>query len=82
MTTVIVPGLPRKVISKKGKRTTARSSAVQGKLDTEDLLDKKGVNWTSIRPVYIYGERCLPLCCERRKSCCVRLEAWQPHVRL
>ncbi|MCO5579891.1 hypothetical protein L7F22_033755 [Adiantum nelumboides] len=27
----------------------------KGKLDTESLLDKKGVNWTSIRPVYIYG---------------------------
>ncbi|CAL5229924.1 g13349 [Coccomyxa viridis] len=27
----------------------------QGKLDTEDLLESKGVNWTSIRPVYIYG---------------------------
>lgn len=31
--------------------------AVQGKLNTEDLLDSKGVNWTSIRPVYIYGEQ-------------------------
>lgn len=30
---------------------------MQGKLDTEDLLESKGVNWTSIRPVYIYGER-------------------------
>ena len=30
--------------------------AMQGKLDTEDLLDSKSVNWTSIRPVYIYGE--------------------------
>ncbi|CAK0784242.1 Chloroplast stem-loop binding protein of 41 kDa b, chloroplastic [Coccomyxa viridis] len=27
----------------------------KGKLDTEDLLDSKSVNWTSIRPVYIYG---------------------------
>lgn len=27
----------------------------QGKLNTEDLLDKSGVNWTSVRPVYIYG---------------------------
>ncbi|CAN6467242.1 unnamed protein product [Victoria cruziana] len=27
----------------------------KGKLETESLLDKKGVNWTSIRPVYIYG---------------------------
>ena len=34
------------------------SSWEQGKLDTEDLLEKKGVNWTSIRPVYIYGESC------------------------
>ena len=30
--------------------------AMQGKFDTEDLLDSKSVNWTSIRPVYIYGE--------------------------
>ncbi len=28
---------------------------VQGKLDTEGLLQQKGVNWTSVRPVYIYG---------------------------
>ncbi|KAF3778094.1 Chloroplast stem-loop binding protein of b [Nymphaea thermarum] len=27
----------------------------KGKLETESLLDKRGVNWTSIRPVYIYG---------------------------
>lgn len=27
----------------------------QGKLDTESLLSRSGVNWTSIRPVYIYG---------------------------
>lgn len=27
----------------------------KGKLETEDLLASKGVNWTSIRPVYIYG---------------------------
>eukprot|EP00877_Chromochloris_zofingiensis_P001834 jgi/Chrzof1/11651/Cz06g03210.t1 len=27
----------------------------KGKLDTEDFLEKSGVNWTSIRPVYIYG---------------------------
>ncbi|KAJ7559277.1 hypothetical protein O6H91_04G077300 [Diphasiastrum complanatum] len=27
----------------------------KGKLDTESLLQKKGVPWTSIRPVYIYG---------------------------
>lgn len=27
----------------------------KGKLETESLLELKGVNWTSIRPVYIYG---------------------------
>ncbi|BBM98204.1 hypothetical protein MPTK1_1g11680 [Marchantia polymorpha subsp. ruderalis] len=27
----------------------------KGKLDTEALLESKGVKWTSIRPVYIYG---------------------------
>ncbi|KAH8507165.1 hypothetical protein H0E87_009616 [Populus deltoides] len=27
----------------------------KGKLETESLLESKGVNWTSIRPVYIYG---------------------------
>jgi hypothetical protein len=27
----------------------------QGKLETEDLLRRSGVNFTSIRPVYIYG---------------------------
>ncbi|XP_024543416.1 chloroplast stem-loop binding protein of 41 kDa b, chloroplastic isoform X2 [Selaginella moellendorffii] len=27
----------------------------KGKLDTESLLQDKGVTWTSIRPVYIYG---------------------------
>ncbi|XP_013641013.2 chloroplast stem-loop binding protein of 41 kDa b, chloroplastic isoform X2 [Brassica napus] len=27
----------------------------KGKLETESLLQSKGVNWTSIRPVYIYG---------------------------
>lgn len=27
----------------------------KGKLETESLLASKGVNWTSIRPVYIYG---------------------------
>lgn len=27
----------------------------KGKLDTESLLEKRGVKWTSIRPVYIYG---------------------------
>lgn len=27
----------------------------KGKLDTEDLLMNKGVNFTSLRPVYIYG---------------------------
>lgn len=28
---------------------------LQGKLDTEELLTRSGVNFTSIRPVYIYG---------------------------
>uniref|UniRef100_A0A453JLS7 NAD-dependent epimerase/dehydratase domain-containing protein n=1 Tax=Aegilops tauschii subsp. strangulata TaxID=200361 RepID=A0A453JLS7_AEGTS len=27
----------------------------KGKLETESLLETSGVNWTSIRPVYIYG---------------------------
>ncbi|GKU91155.1 hypothetical protein SLEP1_g5065 [Rubroshorea leprosula] len=27
----------------------------KGKLNTETLLQSRGVNWTSIRPVYIYG---------------------------
>lgn len=27
----------------------------KGKLETESLLVSKGVNWTSLRPVYIYG---------------------------
>ncbi|XP_062145477.1 chloroplast stem-loop binding protein of 41 kDa b, chloroplastic [Alnus glutinosa] len=27
----------------------------KGKLETESLLESKGVNWTSLRPVYIYG---------------------------
>lgn len=31
------------------------ASRHKGKLETESLLDLKGVNWTSVRPVYIYG---------------------------
>lgn len=27
----------------------------KGKLETETLLESRGVNWTSLRPVYIYG---------------------------
>ncbi|KAG0448418.1 hypothetical protein HPP92_027837 [Vanilla planifolia] len=27
----------------------------KGKLETESLLNSRGVNWTSLRPVYIYG---------------------------
>lgn len=27
----------------------------KGKLDTENLLQSRGVNWTALRPVYIYG---------------------------
>lgn len=34
---------------------TRSHTTLQGKLDTEELLDRSGVNWTSIRPVYIYG---------------------------
>eukprot|EP00879_Flechtneria_rotunda_P029242 GHRR01031547.1.p1 GENE.GHRR01031547.1~~GHRR01031547.1.p1 ORF type:complete len:321 (-),score=91.40 GHRR01031547.1:341-1303(-) len=34
---------------------TDPKSRHKGKLDTEDLLRRSGVNWTSIRPVYIYG---------------------------
>lgn len=34
---------------------TDPKSRHKGKLDTESLLDASGVNWTSIRPVYIYG---------------------------
>lgn len=28
---------------------------LQGKLNTEMLLTDRGLNWTSVRPVYIYG---------------------------
>ena len=28
---------------------------LQGKLNTEALLTDRGLNWTSVRPVYIYG---------------------------
>lgn len=36
--------------------TDPRSSPTpQGKLNTEDLLQSRGLNWTSVRPVYIYG---------------------------
>ena len=31
------------------------SHTLQGKLDTEKLLTDKGINFTSVRPVYIYG---------------------------
>jgi nucleoside-diphosphate-sugar epimerase len=34
---------------------TDPKSRHKGKCETEALLDKRGVNWTSIRPVYIYG---------------------------
>ncbi|EFN53241.1 hypothetical protein CHLNCDRAFT_36589 [Chlorella variabilis] len=27
----------------------------KGKLFTEELLEQRGINWTSVRPVYIYG---------------------------
>ena len=32
-----------------------QARGLQGKLNTEAMLDKRGVNWTSVRPVYIYG---------------------------
>ncbi|ONI04215.1 hypothetical protein PRUPE_6G309500 [Prunus persica] len=35
--------------------TVDPKSRHKGKLETESLLESKGVNWTSIRPVYIYG---------------------------
>ena len=31
------------------------NSRHKGKLFTEELLNSRGVNWTSVRPVYIYG---------------------------
>lgn len=31
------------------------NSRHKGKLNTETLLESRGVNWTSVRPVYIYG---------------------------
>lgn len=31
------------------------SCGMQGKLDTEKLLTDRGVTFTSVRPVYIYG---------------------------
>jgi uncharacterized protein YbjT (DUF2867 family) len=44
---------------------------LQGKLFTEELLDKSGVNWTSVRPVYIYGAA-------RRGAASKRLLAYLP----
>ena len=43
---------------------------MQGKLDTEAFLASKGVNYTSIRPVYIYGGFPVP------NSCWADLPAW------
>ncbi len=34
---------------------TRMHAYTQGKLFTEQLLAERGVNWTSVRPVYIYG---------------------------
>jgi nucleoside-diphosphate-sugar epimerase len=34
---------------------TDPNSRHKGKLNTEDLLQSRGLNWTSVRPVYIYG---------------------------
>ncbi|KAH9689773.1 chloroplast stem-loop binding protein of 41 kDa b [Citrus sinensis] len=35
--------------------TVDPKSRHKGKLNTESVLESKGVNWTSLRPVYIYG---------------------------
>jgi len=40
----------------------------KGKLDTEALLQASGVNYTSVRPVYIYGACCLSLGCFRSRG--------------
>ena len=40
----------------------------KGKLDTEALLAASGVNYTSVRPVYIYGAP--PACCSGLWSQC------------
>jgi hypothetical protein len=39
----------------KKHKTQGVSGPLQGKLNTEDLLQSRGLNWTSVRPVYIYG---------------------------
>lgn len=36
-------------------RRCGPKSRHKGKLETQSLLETSGVNWTSIRPVYIYG---------------------------
>jgi nucleoside-diphosphate-sugar epimerase len=38
-----------------GNKYQGASGSLQGKLNTEDLLQSRGLNWTSVRPVYIYG---------------------------
>jgi nucleoside-diphosphate-sugar epimerase len=44
-----------KTTSRREEDATDPKSRHVGKLDTEKLLTEKGVNFTSIRPVYIYG---------------------------
>lgn len=38
-----------------GRLISISHLTLQGKLDTEKLLTDKGVTFTSVRPVYIYG---------------------------
>ena len=38
-----------------GRPTSISGFTLQGKLDTEKLLTDKGITFTSVRPVYIYG---------------------------
>lgn len=55
----------------------------QGKLYTEDMLEKRGVNWTSVRPVYIYGQcrrwheltaSAAPLCRALARACTLNVQ--------
>ena len=38
-----------------GRPISISELTLQGKLDTEKLLTDKGITFTSVRPVYIYG---------------------------
>ncbi|WRX24889.1 NAD-dependent epimerase/dehydratase - like 10 [Theobroma cacao] len=52
-----LPGEPDSEYSDFKSKTDAvdAKSRHKGKLNTENLLASRGVNWTSLRPVYIYG---------------------------